>query len=168
MAALLRSNTIPIFLPHTEREEGMHAFPAHFASSSSSSHNSGASGAAAGRPASIASSSSAGGYAVYTSPTTTNAGASKRVSTNPLNSFTQSIASSLPSVPSLPSGSADRVQLPAPPVPILDRNLAKSRGTEVATAAWAFLFSEIIQYTQRRVAGIAEFEERYVFAVLGL
>ena len=138
----------------------MHAFPAHFAANQAASHSSNYSS----RPSSVAStsastsasSSSPGGYAVYTSPTA----ASKRISTNPLNSFTQSIASSLPSVPSLPS-TAEKVMLPTPPVPILDRNLAKTRGSEVATAAWAFLFSEIIQYTQRRVAGIAEFEERW-------
>lgn len=135
----------------------MHAFPTSYAASAN----------AHVRPASVASTStstgsSSGGYAVYTSPTA----ASKRVSTNPLGSFTQSIASSLPSVPSLPSSSsgaaaAERQHAPAPPIPILERNLAKTRGSEVATAAWALLFSEIIQYTQRRVTGIAEFEERY-------
>lgn len=40
--------------------------------------------------------------------------------------------------------------------------MAKARGTEVALGAWAFLFSEIIQYTQKRVSGIGEFEKRYV------
>lgn len=137
---------------------GMHAFPAHFAANQAASHSSNYSGrtSSVASTSASASSSSPGGYAVYTSPTA----ASKRISTNPLNSFTQSIASSLPSVPSLPSTS-EKVVLPTPPVPILDRNLAKTRGSEVATAAWAFLFSEIIQYTQRRVAGIAEFEERW-------
>ena len=50
----------------------------------------------------------------------------------------------------------------SPSINILDRNLAKTRGGEVANAAWAFLFSEMVQYTQRRVAGIAEFEQRCV------
>jgi hypothetical protein len=64
---------------------------------------------------------------------------------------------------SLSAGGATAVQLP-PSINILDRNLAKTRGGEVANAAWAFLFSEMVQYTQRRVAGIAEFEQRCVRA----
>lgn len=46
-------------------------------------------------------------------------------------------------------------------VNILDRPVAKTRNAEVGYAAWAFLFSEIIQYTQRRVNGIADFEARW-------
>ena len=46
------------------------------------------------------------------------------------------------------------------PINILERNLGKTRGSEIAFGAWAFLFSEIVQYTQRRVTGIAEFEAR--------
>ena len=62
---------------------------------------------------------------------------------------------------SLSAGGTTAVQVP-PSINILDRNLAKTRGGEVANAAWAFLFSEMVQYTQRRVAGIAEFEQRCV------
>lgn len=43
---------------------------------------------------------------------------------------------------------------------ILERNLGKTRGSEVSYGAWAFLFSEIVVYTQRRVAGISDFEAR--------
>ncbi|BGP18642.1 hypothetical protein JCM10213_004192 [Rhodosporidiobolus nylandii] len=57
---------------------------------------------------------------------------------------------------------------PLPPLPgsqkrtsvIYDRPLVKSRGAEVSLGAWAFLFGEIVQYTQRRVSGISEFEKR--------
>ncbi|KAI8844438.1 NO signaling/Golgi transport ligand-binding domain-containing protein [Chytriomyces cf. hyalinus JEL632] len=46
-------------------------------------------------------------------------------------------------------------------VPILDRTLAKGKGTnETSLAAFSFLFSELIQYSQKRVAGIADLEKR--------
>ncbi|GAA5940686.1 TRAPP subunit TRS31 [Sporobolomyces koalae] len=48
---------------------------------------------------------------------------------------------------------------------IYDRNLNKSRGTEVSLGAWMFLFGEIVQYTQKRVSGISEFEKR--LSILG-
>lgn len=44
---------------------------------------------------------------------------------------------------------------------IYDRNLNKSRSTEVSAAAFAFLFSEVVQYTQKRVTGIADLERRF-------
>ncbi|PAV21797.1 TRAPP complex subunit trs31 [Pyrrhoderma noxium] len=43
---------------------------------------------------------------------------------------------------------------------IYDRHLNKTRTTEVSLSAYAFLFSEIVQYTQRRVSGIADLERR--------
>jgi len=43
---------------------------------------------------------------------------------------------------------------------IYDRNLNKTRGTEVSGAAFAFLFSEIVQYTQKRVSGINDLERQ--------
>jgi hypothetical protein len=45
---------------------------------------------------------------------------------------------------------------------IYDRNLNKSRNAEVSGAAFAFLFSEIVQYTQKRVSGINDLERQYV------
>lgn len=57
------------------------------------------------------------------------------------------------SLPTLPPNSK-RTSL------IYDKLLSKTRGTEISLEAWAFLFSEIIQYTQRRVSGIGEFEKR--------
>ncbi|KAL7004956.1 Trafficking protein particle complex subunit 31 [Cystobasidiomycetes sp. EMM_F5] len=46
------------------------------------------------------------------------------------------------------------------PVNIVDRNLGKTRGAEVAYGAWAFLFSEIVTYTQKRINSISDFEAR--------
>ncbi|KZS90302.1 TRAPP I complex [Sistotremastrum niveocremeum HHB9708] len=43
---------------------------------------------------------------------------------------------------------------------IYDRNLNKTRTSEVSASAFAFLFSEMIQYTQKRVNGIADLERR--------
>lgn len=45
---------------------------------------------------------------------------------------------------------------------IYDRPVTKSRGAEVSLGAWAFLFAEIVQYTQKQVSGISEFEKRCV------
>lgn len=43
---------------------------------------------------------------------------------------------------------------------IYERSLASTRGREVSLGGWAFLFGEIVQYTQKRVSGIGEFEKR--------
>ncbi|GAA5823813.1 hypothetical protein JCM11251_003306 [Rhodosporidiobolus azoricus] len=48
---------------------------------------------------------------------------------------------------------------------IYDRPVTKTRGAEVALGAWTFLFAEIVQYTQKRVSGISEFEKR--LSILG-
>ena len=59
---------------------------------------------------------------------------------------------------SLPSSQ----QKPNPSRPsIYDKNFNKSRLTEVSGSAFAFLFSEIVQYTQKRVSGINDLERRY-------
>jgi hypothetical protein len=44
---------------------------------------------------------------------------------------------------------------------IYDRNLNKTRSSEVSASAFAFLFSEMVQYTQKRVHGIADLERRW-------
>lgn len=44
---------------------------------------------------------------------------------------------------------------------ILDRQLPKGRG-EVSLSAFAFLFSEIIQYCQSTVSNVGELERRCV------
>jgi hypothetical protein len=43
---------------------------------------------------------------------------------------------------------------------IYDRNLNKTRTAEVSASAFAFLFSEMVQYTQKRVSGINDLERR--------
>ncbi|KAI8096872.1 NO signaling/Golgi transport ligand-binding domain-containing protein [Halteromyces radiatus] len=43
---------------------------------------------------------------------------------------------------------------------ILDRNLNKTRGAEVSLSAQSFLFSEMLQYTQKRVNGIQDLERK--------
>lgn len=45
---------------------------------------------------------------------------------------------------------------------IYDRNLNKTRTTEVSASAFSFLFSEVVQYTQKRVSGINDLERRWV------
>lgn len=45
---------------------------------------------------------------------------------------------------------------------ILDRSLNRSKGVEVGLAAWAFLFSEIVAYSQSRVDSVADLEKRWV------
>ncbi|KAM0790737.1 hypothetical protein ACM66B_004592 [Microbotryomycetes sp. NB124-2] len=69
------------------------------------------------------------------------------------NSSSFPIPQASPSLPPLPL-SQRRAGL------IYDRPITRSRGQDVSLAAWAFLFGEIIQYTQRKVKGIGEFEKR--------
>ncbi|SCV71482.1 BQ2448_3070 [Microbotryum intermedium] len=45
---------------------------------------------------------------------------------------------------------------------IYDRPITKSRGNEISLGAWSYLLAEIVQYTQKRVSGIGEFEKRRV------
>ncbi|KAL0577659.1 Trafficking protein particle complex subunit 31 [Marasmius crinis-equi] len=49
-------------------------------------------------------------------------------------------------------------RLPRPS--ILDRNLNKTRVSDVSGSAFSFLFAEIVQYTQSRVTGINDLERR--------
>ncbi|PSS37185.1 hypothetical protein PHLCEN_2v956 [Hermanssonia centrifuga] len=65
---------------------------------------------------------------------------------------------SLPSAPSINT----TLTTPRPGVRpnIYDRNLNKTRTAEVSASAFAFLFSEVVQYTQKRVSGIADLERR--------
>jgi hypothetical protein len=68
---------------------------------------------------------------------------------------------------SLPSGQSIHTTLssakPASRPNIYDRNLNKTRITEVSASSLSFLFSEIVQYTQKRVSGINDLERRYFF-----
>ncbi|TFK30684.1 transporter particle subunit trs31 [Coprinopsis marcescibilis] len=68
---------------------------------------------------------------------------------------------SLPTAPSIHSQlSTQKVPLNRPGPSIYDRPLNKSRGAEVSVSAFAFLLSEIVQYTQKRVNGINDLERR--------
>ena len=42
---------------------------------------------------------------------------------------------------------------------VLDKPMTKGR-QEVSLSAYAFLFSEIVQYSQKRVSGIQDLEDR--------
>lgn len=44
---------------------------------------------------------------------------------------------------------------------IYDRHLNKTRTSEVSASSFAYLFSEAVQYTQKRVSGINDLERRY-------
>ncbi|CAG8529548.1 13907_t:CDS:2 [Ambispora leptoticha] len=45
---------------------------------------------------------------------------------------------------------------------IVDRNLNKTKATEVGLSAFAFLFSEMLQYAQKRVHGIQDLERKQI------
>jgi hypothetical protein len=45
---------------------------------------------------------------------------------------------------------------------ILDRPLNKSKGAEVSMGAWAFMFAEIVSYSQSRVDSVTDLEKRFV------
>jgi hypothetical protein len=45
-------------------------------------------------------------------------------------------------------------------VSIIERNLNKTKGAEVGLGAFAFLFSEMLQYAQKRVHGIQDLERK--------
>ncbi|KAG0206049.1 TRAPP subunit trs31 [Mortierella sp. GBA30] len=82
----------------------------------------------------------------------TNASASSRLSV-------MSMAASLPSVGGY-SSSASSVYAKRTTTNILERHLNKTRGMEVSVNAFAFLFSEMLQYTQKRVNGIQDLERK--------
>lgn len=52
---------------------------------------------------------------------------------------------------------------PSAPPSIIDRPLAKTRGAEVAMGAWAFMFAEIVAYSQSRVDSVSDLEARCAF-----
>lgn len=59
-----------------------------------------------------------------------------------------------------PSLSSTMIPSSTPPVSILDRPLNKTRGAEVGMGAWAFLYAEIVSYSQSRVDSVADLEKR--------
>ena len=77
---------------------------------------------------------------------------------SPTSSYTRF---SLPSAPSTATAAAGS-QKPSSRPNIYDRPLNKTRTAEVSASAFAFLFSETVQYMQKRVSGINDLERRYV------
>ncbi|KAL0950480.1 hypothetical protein HGRIS_007292 [Hohenbuehelia grisea] len=75
---------------------------------------------------------------------------------SPTNSSTRFSLASAPSLSTTLVTSSKPAQRPN----IYDRNLNKTRLTEVSASAFAFLFSEIVQYTQKCVSGINDLERR--------
>ncbi|PBL01468.1 TRAPP I complex [Armillaria gallica] len=72
---------------------------------------------------------------------------------------TMSSRYSIPSAPSINTALGTNKQALARPN-IYDKNLNKPRVTDVSGAAFSFLFSEVVQYTQKRVSGINDLERR--------
>lgn len=69
--------------------------------------------------------------------------------------------------PTLPASLQQQLFGPSPaganaPLNIIDRPLAKTKGAEVAMGAWAFLFAEIVAYSQSRVDSVSDLEARCV------
>lgn len=50
----------------------------------------------------------------------------------------------------------------AAPPSIVDRPLARTKGAEVAVGAWAFMFAEIVAYSQSRADSVSDLEARCV------
>lgn len=75
---------------------------------------------------------------------------------------TSSAHFSIPPPPSIHSALGSVKPAPGPRPNIYDRNLNKTRTSEVSASAFAFLFAEIVQYTQKRVGGINDLERRYL------
>lgn len=48
----------------------------------------------------------------------------------------------------------------AAPPSIVDRPLARTKGAEVAVGAWAFMFAEIVAYSQSRADSVSDLEAR--------
>ncbi|KAI5287655.1 TRAPP subunit trs31 [Ascosphaera aggregata] len=60
----------------------------------------------------------------------------------------------------LSSGAGTGLRVPSNGKTIYDRNPNRSRNAELSKASFAFLFSEMITYAQRRVTGIQDLERR--------
>ncbi|EIW86357.1 transporter particle subunit trs31 [Coniophora puteana RWD-64-598 SS2] len=76
---------------------------------------------------------------------------------SPTNSSPRFSLASAPSINSTLVGSSKPSQ---PRQSIYDRPINKTRTAEVSLSAFSFLFSEMIQYTQKRVSGINDLERR--------
>jgi hypothetical protein len=72
---------------------------------------------------------------------------------------------SLPSAPSITTATTGNQKTLSRPN-IYERPLNKTRTAEVSAPAFAFLFSEVVQYMQKRVSGINDLERRQVLTPL--
>ena len=59
-----------------------------------------------------------------------------------------------------PRSSTPGLRYPSNRKTIYDRNLNRSRTSELSRASFAYLFVEMISYAQQRVKGIADLEKR--------
>jgi len=57
------------------------------------------------------------------------------------------------------------LRYPANGKTIYHRPLNRSKTSELSQASFAYLFSEMISYAQKRVTGIQDLEKRYVFSL---
>lgn len=69
--------------------------------------------------------------------------------------------SSLPS--SASTGKESGLRVPSNGKTIYHRPLNRTKTSELSQASFAFLFSEMVAYAQKRVKGIQELEHRYVY-----
>ena len=60
------------------------------------------------------------------------------------------------------SGKEPGLRLPSNGKTIYHRSLNRTKTAEISQASFAYLFSEMITYAQRRVKGIQELEQRYL------
>lgn len=51
---------------------------------------------------------------------------------------------------------------------IYDRHLNRTRTAELSRASFAYLFSEMVSYAQKKVTGIQDLERRYISSAQGL
>lgn len=71
--------------------------------------------------------------------------------------------SSAQRVPPQPQQQHTGLRTPSNRKTIYDRNLNRTRTTELSRASFAFLFSEMVTYAQKRVTGIQDLERRCIF-----
>lgn len=71
------------------------------------------------------------------------------------------------SQPSAQTSSAG-VRLSSSKRSIYDRNLNRSRTSELSRASFALLFSEMVTYAQRQVTDITDLEKRYILCSSGI
>lgn len=67
---------------------------------------------------------------------------------------------SRPSASSTPSFPAAGLRVPTNRKTIYDRNLNRSRNAELSRASFAFLFMEMVNYAQRNIKSISDFEKK--------